>query len=103
MPPSADLFGVRPHEVTDRLDTTRVAVRVRRVGLEQDRITGLEPVRVARDVDLDGARRHDEVFGGAGRVRVRVLDGTGRQPELVELDAARLVEREQRARREAAI
>ena len=79
--------------------STRVAVRVRRVGLEQDRVTGLEAVGVAGDIDLDRAGGDDEVLAGAGRVRVGILDAAGREAELVELDAARLVEREQRARR----
>ena len=56
-----------------------------------------------RDVDLDGARGDDEVLAGAGRVRVGILDGAGGEAQLVELDAARLVEREQRARAEAAV
>jgi hypothetical protein len=37
-----------------------------RVGLEQDRVAGVEPMGVARDVDLDRALGDDEVLGRAG-------------------------------------
>ena len=98
LPRLADLFGVRHHQIHHRLDAARVAVRVRRVCLEQDRVAGLEAMRIARDVDLDAAGGDDEVLGRAGRVRICILDGAAGQAKLVELDAARLVEREQRAR-----
>ena len=48
----ADFFGVRHHEVHHGLALTDVAVGVRHVGLEQDRVAGLEPVRVAAPTSI---------------------------------------------------
>ena len=67
---------------------------MRGVGLEQDRVAGLEAVGVTGDIDLDRACGDDEVLRGAGRVGVGVLDAAAREAELVELDAPGLVERE---------
>ena len=47
--------------------------------------------------------RDDEILAGARRMAVGILDRACREPELVKLDAARLIEREQRARAESAI
>src|SRR5438445_13598607 len=100
-PPRSTLFPYTTlfRSVHHRVGAARVAIRVRRVGLEQDRVAGLEPVGLAAGLDLDGALGDDQVLAGAGRVRVGVIDAAGGEAQLVELDPARLVEREQRARR----
>ena len=72
------------------------------VRLEDDGIAGLEPVRLgvaARSIDddLELPLDDDEVLDRAGRVRIGGLRGLGREAQLVELGAARPVEREERA------
>ncbi|CEI76374.1 Putative uncharacterized protein [Pseudomonas aeruginosa] len=100
---SVQALRVGHHQVRQGFAIGGVAVAVRLVGVEQDRVAGGEQEALLVDPHFQYPLRHHQVLLGAGGVGFGVFLAEAAQAQFVELHLARHIEGEQRAAGEGAV
>lgn len=98
-----DVPGVAHDQVDERRAITGVAVLMGEIGIEVQRIAGLQSVARFAYADVGRALNQDQVLPRPRRVRLGRFHGAALQPEFVKLNAVHAHERKQSTRLDSTV